>query len=100
MKTLRLGAGALLAAMILGVWSGACNDDDESCGNAGDKSGTCQAGNTCPSGSVEISISDPSDECPSSASGNYVCCQPSQQQGASDMDSGTAPVSTDSGTNG
>src|SRR5665213_1179901 len=88
MKLSRLGLGTTLAfvAFIASVASmgGGCEANyQEPCGVNGVKNGTCQPGPTCPSGSVEIPISDPSDGCPANdmpgttttAAGTiYICC--------------------------
>jgi len=97
MKLSRLGAGTTLAiaALIASLSSmgAACEANyQEPCGNAGVKTGTCQVGPTCPSGSVEVLVSDPSDGCPgSNGSGgeNYICCD-SSMPGSAGSDAGTA----------
>ena len=106
MKLSRLGVGTSLGVLaLLGSlvsMQGACTTNgDEACGNNGVKNGICQVGPTCPSGSVEILISDPSDECPGSngAGGeSYICCNSNPGTGSGASDSGTTAPS-DSGAN-
>ena len=69
MKLSRLCVGASLAIVVLTAWLGACANGDESCGAGGLKNGICRSPK-CPSGSVEVLISDPVDSCPDT----YVCC--------------------------
>jgi hypothetical protein len=98
MKLSRLGAGTSLAiaALIASLASmeGACANYEEPCGNAGVKTGTCQVGPTCPSGSVEVLISDPSDSCPGSngpGGENYICCN-ATGSGSGSSSSAATPV--------
>jgi hypothetical protein len=91
MKLSRLGAGTGLSLFVLTAWLGACSPNtDEACGNNGLKNGVCRQVTTCPSGSTEIPISDPSDMCPESNSTgttSYICCA-----------SGTGTTGTTTGT--
>ncbi len=95
----RIGAGATLTSLLLVAWLGACSSEaTEVCGTNGVKNGTCQLGPTCPSGSVEIPISDPADECPgTNAQGvaSYLCCGPTTGGGAS-----SPSTATDAGSAG
>ncbi len=107
MNTSRLGAGAALSFLILTTWLGACNNGDVACGVAGVKNGICRTGPTCPTGQTEIPISDPADECPTSATHGgtfYICCAtpavpaPASTSPAVVFDSGSTPPTPDAGT--
>jgi hypothetical protein len=102
MNLSRLGAGTTLAVAILTAWMGACANGVEVCGVEGFKNGTCQVGPSCPSGSAELLISDPSDSCPASNSPAglvYICCVPTPDGAAtsSSNDASQTPDATRSG---
>ncbi len=103
MKLSRIGAGTTLATVILTAWLGACStNSNESCGNAGNWNGTCEQGTTCPTGMVEINVTEsPATSCPgtNAAGGSYICCGP-KTDGATTTpaaDTGATTPTADSG---
>ena len=87
MKLSRLGVAALVVVGVFVGALGACNDDDDNvaCGNGAAKIGTCQGGPTCGTGTVELVVSEPSDQCAQNGvSGNEsLCCIPTPTGGGS-----------------
>ena len=103
-RSSRFALGATLMAALFTAVVGACSTSSVACGNDGLKTGTCQAGPACSSGSAQIVLSDPSRTC--SVNGgpggeSSICCAAATDSGAdASGPRGSSTPDATSGTDG